>query len=182
LIQNARQERNDGKAWDGSCRTAMSQPKLDLTVPGLRVATLWSLAPCADQSPINIWHALHAMRLLHGHELTCHLFSQGYEADNPNIDLLRLRNFTAGCKLKEDEVLTSTLLDRIAELVSAMRPFVSSFSVTPFSSTQLWSTTPRLSPLTPTCPHPHIHNHFPPCIAIFQRLLRELYKPQFAQP
>ena len=50
---------------------------------------------------------------------------QGYEADNPSIELLRLRNFTAGCKLKEDEVLSPSLLDRISEAIGCMVPFVS---------------------------------------------------------
>ena len=50
---------------------------------------------------------------------------KGYEADNPNIDLLRLRNYTIGKKLKDDEVLGSGGLDRIAELIGILTPFVS---------------------------------------------------------
>jgi hypothetical protein len=50
---------------------------------------------------------------------------QGYEADNPNIDLLRLRNYTIGKKLKDDEVVGSGGLDRIAELIGILTPFVS---------------------------------------------------------
>jgi hypothetical protein len=166
-------------AWD-SCRSVTSQPSWTRQWP---VASPWSLNPrplCADQTAINIWHALHLMRRLHEHELTCHFFLQGYEADNPNIDLLRLRNFTAGCKLKEDEVLAPTLLGRIAELVSAMHPFVSSFFchsfVLPLSSgrrhqsisTHTYLFTPPLSPL---------HRLF-----IFQRLLRETPKLPLRKP
>lgn len=51
--------------------------------------------------------------------------TQGYDADNPNIDLLRLRNFTVGKKLKDDEVLGPAGLDRIAELFGILTPFVS---------------------------------------------------------
>ncbi len=51
---------------------------------------------------------------------------QGYEADNPNIELLRLKNFTIGSKLPDDEVVRPGGLDRIASLVGTMTPFVSS--------------------------------------------------------
>ncbi|KAL2042678.1 hypothetical protein N7G274_004437 [Stereocaulon virgatum] len=50
---------------------------------------------------------------------------KGYEADNPNIDLLRLRNYTIGKKLKDDEVLGSGGLNGIAELIGILTPFVS---------------------------------------------------------
>lgn len=49
---------------------------------------------------------------------------KGYEADNPNIELLRLRNFTMGGKLSEAEILGPNGLSRIVELVTAMVPFV----------------------------------------------------------
>lgn len=51
---------------------------------------------------------------------------QGYEADNPNIELLRLKNFTIGKKLEDKEVVAPGGLDRIAGLVGTMAPFVSS--------------------------------------------------------
>ena len=51
---------------------------------------------------------------------------QGYDADNPNIELLRLKNFTIGRKLKDEEVVGSGGLDKIAGLVGIMTPFVSS--------------------------------------------------------
>jgi len=50
---------------------------------------------------------------------------QGYDADRPDIDLLRLRNYTIGRKLDEAEVVGPHGLDRIAELLSCMKPFVS---------------------------------------------------------
>ncbi|ERF74732.1 hypothetical protein EPUS_04901 [Endocarpon pusillum Z07020] len=49
---------------------------------------------------------------------------KGYEADNPNIELLRLKNFTIGRKLQDDEVVGPGGLDRIASLVGTMTPFV----------------------------------------------------------
>lgn len=50
---------------------------------------------------------------------------QGYEADNANIGLLRLRNYTIGKKLKDEEVLGNGGLGRIAELIGVLEPFVS---------------------------------------------------------
>ncbi|KAF7508471.1 hypothetical protein GJ744_009184 [Endocarpon pusillum] len=49
---------------------------------------------------------------------------KGYEADNPNIELLRLKNFTIGRKLQDDEVVGPGGLDRVASLVGTMTPFV----------------------------------------------------------
>ena len=50
---------------------------------------------------------------------------KGYEKDNPNIDLLKLRNFTIGRKLKDEEVLGPGGLGRIVELIGVLTPFVS---------------------------------------------------------
>ena len=50
---------------------------------------------------------------------------KGYEKDNPNIDLLKLRNYTIGKKLKDEEVLGSGGLGRIVELIGILMPFVS---------------------------------------------------------
>ena len=50
---------------------------------------------------------------------------KGYETDNPNIDLLKLRNYTIGKKLKDEEVLGPGGLGRIAELIGILTPFVS---------------------------------------------------------
>ncbi|RMD43146.1 hypothetical protein DV735_g2013, partial [Chaetothyriales sp. CBS 134920] len=49
----------------------------------------------------------------------------GYAADNPNIELLRLRSFTMGKRLSEAEVLAPNALSRITELIAVMVPFVS---------------------------------------------------------
>ena len=50
---------------------------------------------------------------------------KGYEKDNPNIDLLKLRNYTIGKKLKDEEVLGPGGLRRIVELIGILKPFVS---------------------------------------------------------
>ncbi len=50
---------------------------------------------------------------------------KGYETDNPNIDLLKLRNYTIGKKLKDEEVLGPGGLGRVAELIGILTPFVS---------------------------------------------------------
>ncbi|MCJ1335795.1 hypothetical protein MMC09_001069 [Bachmanniomyces sp. S44760] len=49
---------------------------------------------------------------------------KGYDAEHPNIDLLRLRNFTMGRKLKDDEVVGPKGLPRILELIGALTPFI----------------------------------------------------------
>ncbi|KAL2217225.1 hypothetical protein M432DRAFT_549948 [Thermoascus aurantiacus ATCC 26904] len=49
---------------------------------------------------------------------------RGYEADNENIELLRLRNFTIGKPLPDEVLLSPDAQDRIAELVGIMVPFV----------------------------------------------------------
>lgn len=50
--------------------------------------------------------------------------AQGYFADNPNILLLRLRNFTIGKNLADDEILGPGALVRIADLIGVLTPFV----------------------------------------------------------
>lgn len=50
---------------------------------------------------------------------------KGYEKENPNIDLLKLRNYTIGKKLKDEEVLGPGGLGRIVELIGFLEPFVS---------------------------------------------------------
>lgn len=54
---------------------------------------------------------------------------QGYDADHPYIDLLRLRNFTIGQKISDEDILGPRGLDRIIELVKAMHLFVSVCSI-----------------------------------------------------
>jgi hypothetical protein len=51
--------------------------------------------------------------------------SQGYDHDHKDIELLRLRNFTMGRKLADDEVVGIGGLERVSELVASMVPFVS---------------------------------------------------------
>lgn len=50
---------------------------------------------------------------------------KGYDADHADLDLLRLRNYTIGRKLTDDEVLGEGGTARVAELLAALRPFVS---------------------------------------------------------
>ncbi|OAP56926.1 hypothetical protein AYL99_09038 [Fonsecaea erecta] len=50
---------------------------------------------------------------------------KGYEADNPNIELLRLRNFTLGKRLADEQVVGEHGLPTILELIRVMVPFVS---------------------------------------------------------
>ncbi|KAF2149602.1 hypothetical protein K461DRAFT_231011 [Myriangium duriaei CBS 260.36] len=50
---------------------------------------------------------------------------QGYDKDHPDIALLRLRNFTIGRKLNDDEVSSTGFMERVLELASVMKPFVS---------------------------------------------------------
>lgn len=45
--------------------------------------------------------------------------------DHENIELLRLRNFTLGAKLQDDEVLGADGLERISAKMKALVPFVS---------------------------------------------------------
>ncbi|KAF2190490.1 hypothetical protein K469DRAFT_559809 [Zopfia rhizophila CBS 207.26] len=49
---------------------------------------------------------------------------KGYDNDHKDIELLRLRNFTIGTKLSDEEVVGAKGLDRIAELIGCMVPFI----------------------------------------------------------
>ncbi|KAI9845616.1 MAG: hypothetical protein M1838_001676 [Thelocarpon superellum] len=49
---------------------------------------------------------------------------KGFEADNPNINILRLRNYTVGKRLADVEVLGPKGLRRIADLVGILMPFI----------------------------------------------------------
>lgn len=49
---------------------------------------------------------------------------KGYEADNPNIEFLRLKNFTIGRILKDEEVMGAGCLEMVAGWVENMAPFV----------------------------------------------------------
>ena len=50
--------------------------------------------------------------------------AQGYSADNPNILLLRLRNFTIGKNLADEEILGPGALVKIADMIGVLTPFV----------------------------------------------------------
>ncbi|KAG9750461.1 hypothetical protein KCU73_g6567, partial [Aureobasidium melanogenum] len=49
---------------------------------------------------------------------------KGYDGGHPDIDLLRLRRFTVGTKLTDAEILDAQVLRRIADLFSALHPFI----------------------------------------------------------
>ncbi|KGO68112.1 Conserved hypothetical protein CHP02453 [Penicillium italicum] len=49
---------------------------------------------------------------------------KGYEADNKNIKLLRLRSFTIGKPISDDEITGDDAQEKIAALVGVMEPFV----------------------------------------------------------
>ena len=53
---------------------------------------------------------------------------KGYEADNPNIELLRLRSFTMGRRLPDSEILGAKYINMVAETIQLMLPFVSALS------------------------------------------------------
>jgi len=60
-----------------------------------------------------------------GSKMLTTLIYQGYDAEHRDIDLLRLKNFTIGRKLTDQEVVGNKGLGRVAELISVMVPFVS---------------------------------------------------------
>jgi hypothetical protein len=51
--------------------------------------------------------------------------SKGYEHDNPNIDLLRLRSYTVGKPLSDEILLSPDAQERIESLIEVLVPFVS---------------------------------------------------------
>lgn len=57
---------------------------------------------------------------------------QGYEADNTNIKLLRLRSFTIGRPIT-DEDLNNEAQEKIISLIEIMEPFVSIARFSPLS-------------------------------------------------
>ncbi|KAJ5110169.1 hypothetical protein N7532_002814 [Penicillium argentinense] len=62
----------------------------------------------------------------HNRESALKTKPKGYEADNPNILLLRLRSFTVGRPIADAEMLAPDAQERIAALIGAMEPLVSS--------------------------------------------------------
>lgn len=74
------------------------------------------------------WHParlrlLRCCRLSASHD--ANLYDIDYDAGHPDIDLLRLRNYTIGRKLSDEEVLGEPGMQRIAQLLAALFPFVS---------------------------------------------------------
>ncbi|KAG9939584.1 hypothetical protein KCU98_g19372, partial [Aureobasidium melanogenum] len=49
---------------------------------------------------------------------------KGYDGGHPDIGLLRLRRFTVGTKLTDAEILDAQVLRRVADLFSALHPFI----------------------------------------------------------
>ncbi|XP_014560260.1 hypothetical protein COCVIDRAFT_89706 [Bipolaris victoriae FI3] len=49
---------------------------------------------------------------------------KGYDHDHKDIDLLRLRNFTIGCTVADEVIVGTGGLERVAEVVRAMVPFI----------------------------------------------------------
>lgn len=49
---------------------------------------------------------------------------KGYEADNENIEILRLKNYTVGRRLADEEVLGAQGLRRMVELMGCLVPWV----------------------------------------------------------
>ncbi|KAF2199360.1 hypothetical protein GQ43DRAFT_442534 [Delitschia confertaspora ATCC 74209] len=49
---------------------------------------------------------------------------KGYESDHKDIELLRLRSFTIGKTLSDDEVVGAKGLERVAQLMKCMVPFI----------------------------------------------------------
>lgn len=51
---------------------------------------------------------------------------QGFDADHKDLNLLRLRNFTLGKKISDADVLSEDGIDKIADIISALVPWVCS--------------------------------------------------------
>jgi hypothetical protein len=49
---------------------------------------------------------------------------KGYEANNPNIELLKLKNFTIGKRLKDEEVADTKFIETVSNVIATMAPFV----------------------------------------------------------
>lgn len=64
---------------------------------------------------------------------------QGYDADHPNIELLRLRSFTMGRRLSDQDVLAPNVLERVMDLIAGMTPFVRRSRFFTFPSSKAWS-------------------------------------------
>ncbi|KAI4666642.1 uncharacterized protein J4E79_002681 [Alternaria viburni] len=49
---------------------------------------------------------------------------KGYDHDHKDIELMRLRNYTMGRKLADDEIVGSGGLERVGELIASLVPFI----------------------------------------------------------
>jgi uncharacterized protein (TIGR02453 family) len=49
---------------------------------------------------------------------------QGYTADNPAIEYLRMKSFTAGCELTDKEVVSKSFSSKCTEIFNAMGPLI----------------------------------------------------------
>jgi len=49
---------------------------------------------------------------------------QGFDADHKDLNLLRLRNFTLGKKISDADVLSEDGIDKIADIIGALVPWV----------------------------------------------------------
>ena len=52
---------------------------------------------------------------------------KGYAKDDPNIDLLRYKQFLAGCSLTDEQVISNDFVDYTLEVFLALKPFVTYF-------------------------------------------------------
>ncbi|BCR89631.1 DUF2461 domain-containing protein [Aspergillus chevalieri] len=60
----------------------------------------------------------------HNKESALKVKPKGYDVDNENIQLLRLRSFTIGRPLSDSEFMNANVQERIAGLIGIMEPFV----------------------------------------------------------
>ncbi|CZT24595.1 uncharacterized protein RCC_10320 [Ramularia collo-cygni] len=49
---------------------------------------------------------------------------KGYSAEHPDIELLRLKNYTIGKKISNDEILGDAGMDRVVGLLKCLKPFI----------------------------------------------------------
>ncbi|WEW56731.1 hypothetical protein PRK78_002180 [Emydomyces testavorans] len=105
--------------------------------PALYQISRWAaIATQADSLPFPF-------TMLHK-ELSMLACSCGYNVDNKNLDLLRLRSFTINKKLRDQDLLGLEARDRIAHIIGIMVPFVSIPSLYPSGSFHNPPTSQRL--------------------------------------
>ncbi len=49
---------------------------------------------------------------------------QGYKEDNPAIEYLKMKGYTVGCALSDEEMSSKSLAKKTLEIFSAMKPFI----------------------------------------------------------